>query len=113
MSEKSDYTLAVTVKNAATQRSFGWSFDSYSPVMDDKPDLAVIGERLKANGSYAFMVGPYDHPWPTRTYAVYRRDRRGRKQLDIGEDIEPDSFHATTTTLSWVRAGPSRTASFR
>jgi hypothetical protein len=107
-----DVTLDVSVLDVARGRYTGWSFTSMSPPMYDVRPLQILGERLKPNGSYAFAVGGFDDPWPARTYAVYRRDSRGRKRLDKSPDIDPDSFRATRTRLRWVRGGVVRTALF-
>lgn len=75
--------------------------------------LTVRAARLKANGSYAFLVGPYDEGGITGVYGIFMADRSGRRELDRGADIDPGSFVATPNEIRWTRAGTSRSAPFR
>jgi hypothetical protein len=108
-----DVLLSIALMNVKTQHRASWVFNQRSPTMDELPELRLYGERLKRNGSYAFLVGPFDDEWPTRNYAVIRRDGRGEVRLDTGQDIDRRSFRASADTIKWTRGGVPHTADFR
>jgi hypothetical protein len=76
--------------------------------------LTVLGERLKANGSYVFLIGGTEHSSGGRyRYEIHRADSRGRARLESSAALNPDSFHATRRTIIWTTDAAERRASFR
>ena len=90
--------VAVKVADVRRRRILAqWEFQQREPYMEPQPvDLGVYGERLKRNGSYAFVVGPTDNPgvpgWDpeSRVYEVHRFDSTGTDRLEQGSAGRPE-----------------------
>jgi hypothetical protein len=68
--------------------------------------LKVTGLVLRRTGGYAYLQVLH-----TTDRRVVRIDRRGQAELDLGRDIEQRSLRLDVRTLSWRRAGATKTAS--
>jgi hypothetical protein len=91
-----------------------WSFfnlDAHRPGQVE--ELVIRGRRLKANGSYAFLVGATDLTGNDSIFEVHRADGSGKTTLDAGRDLDPTSFRSTAREVSWVRGGVRKTARLR
>ncbi len=86
-----------------------------------RPTLSFLTDvKLKRTGSLAWIVkltpldaplNPYPTPADTQPdYQVLKADRAGRALLDSGIDIEPGSLRLSGTTVSWTKAGSTRSA---
>ncbi len=80
---------------------------------DDEDDacddgLRVTGLVLRRTGGFAHIMR-----LETGERRVARFDRRGYAELDLGRDVEQRSLRLEGGTLSWRRAGVTRTASLR
>lgn len=112
-----DVHLTVSLVNVRSRRRLtAWNFGN----LFQERDLRVRGARLKANGSFAFLVGATDGPFTGDPpspggpeYSVHMRDARGKRVLDAGGDIAPRSFRATDASVWWRRAGQLRHSDFR
>jgi hypothetical protein len=80
---------------------------------DDEDDaceerLRVTGLVLRRTGGFAYLMR-----LQTGERRVARWDRRGYAELDLGRDVEQRSLRLDGATLSWRRAGVTKTASLR
>jgi hypothetical protein len=66
--------------------------------------------ELKDNGSVAWIELLYD-PFGRYSYQVGAADAAGRRLLDRGSRIDPDSLALNGSTLTWVKARQLRSAS--
>jgi hypothetical protein len=111
-----DVDLSVSVVNARSRkRTASWHFQNFF----QEEALRVRGARLKADGSFAFLVGATDGPFVGNPplpggpeYSVHMFDDRGTRILDAAGDIDPRSFRASDTSVSWRRAGEPRQSDF-
>jgi hypothetical protein len=65
---------------------------------------------LKANGSVAWIVDRQAFADQPRTLDVVAVDSAGRRLLDRGADIEPESLTLTGSTLTWRKGGATKSA---
>jgi hypothetical protein len=105
-----DEELGVRVVDVRSQKArAAWDFHLYSFDRPEGESLAIRGKSLKRNGSFAFLVGPHtEDSSATSTHTVYSvgiGDHNGVRLLDRSSDIEPTSFRASRTSISWTRAG--------
>lgn len=74
-------------------------------------DQDITGVVLKTNGSVAWILGRWLYPSYTWTYEVRKGDETGSNVLvESGSDIDPASLTLSGSTLTWVRAGETRSA---
>jgi hypothetical protein len=65
---------------------------------------------LKANGSVAWIVDRAAFMGSPRSIDVVAEDTAGRRILDSGLDIDPQSLALTGSTLTWQKGGTTRSA---
>jgi hypothetical protein len=86
-------------------------------VFDERDTSETVGSLvLKANGSVAWITArsatwPGVEPMLPARVEVYAFDERGWRMLDTGPGIEAESLrlNETSSTLSWVNAGVTKT----
>jgi hypothetical protein len=54
------------------------------------------------------MTAPPNHAPPGGAVSVYAKDAAGQRTLDSGNDVDPASLRLSGLTVSWVRAGVTR-----
>jgi hypothetical protein len=71
----------------------------------------VTDLELKPNGSVAWLVRlPYTFGPPSNSVEVIAVDANGRRLLDSSDDVVPDSLTLDGSTLSWINAGVTHSA---
>jgi hypothetical protein len=98
-----DVDLEVVVTDASTGLDEArWSFASYRAGDLPPIGLGVLGERLRGDGAYAFLVSGVDETvGGPRAYEVHWAHEPRQRMLARSETIDPNSFDASGDFIRW------------